>query len=179
MAEQRNEGILLCFVCRLRLNYEVGSCNIRIQLAVERRSFAIRENAFRLLVYMPKLKEGDTTPDPQTRCNGFVEGMAYKRENWAPVCNESSVSRGSLRGGEGKSRGAATGFSGSLSSRASRTSFTSTTSETSRWTPGKEIAFDLRKGPPSGYTPLLPPPEVLENVQNLTGVTPAQATSAI
>jgi hypothetical protein len=41
MAEQRNEGTLLCFVCRLRLNHEVGSCNIRIQLAVERRSFAI------------------------------------------------------------------------------------------------------------------------------------------
>jgi cytochrome c peroxidase len=44
---------------------------------------------------------------------------------------------------------------------------------------GKEIAFDLRKGPPSGYTPLFPPPEVLENVQNATGVAPAQATSAI
>jgi len=44
---------------------------------------------------------------------------------------------------------------------------------------GKEIAFDLRKGPPSGYTALFPPPEVLENVQNVTGVTPAQATSAI
>ena len=50
-------GTLLCFACRLRLNHEVGSCNIRIQLAVERRSFAIRDNAFRLLVYMPKLKE--------------------------------------------------------------------------------------------------------------------------
>lgn len=44
---------------------------------------------------------------------------------------------------------------------------------------GNEIAFDLRKGPPSGYTPLFAPPEVLENVQNVTGVTPAQATSAI
>jgi hypothetical protein len=44
---------------------------------------------------------------------------------------------------------------------------------------GKEIAFDLRKGPPSWYTPLFPPPEVLENVQNVTGVTPAEATSAI
>jgi cytochrome c peroxidase len=43
---------------------------------------------------------------------------------------------------------------------------------------GKEIAFDLRKGPPAGYTPLFPPPEVLENVQNVAGVTPAQATSA-
>jgi uncharacterized protein len=40
---------------------------------------------FRLLVYMPKLKEGDTTPDPQTWCNGFVEGMAYNRENWEPI----------------------------------------------------------------------------------------------
>jgi cytochrome c peroxidase len=43
---------------------------------------------------------------------------------------------------------------------------------------GKEIAFDLRKGPPSGYTPLFPPPEVLDNVQNVTGVPPSQATSA-
>ena len=43
---------------------------------------------------------------------------------------------------------------------------------------GKEIAFDLRKDPPSGYTPLFPPPEVLENVQNVTGVPPSQATSA-
>jgi len=114
MAERRNEGTLLCFVCRLRLNHEVGSCNIRIQLAVERRSFAIRENAFRLLVYMPKLKEGDTTPDPQTRCNGFVEGMAYKRENWAPVRNEVRFREDRSEGGEGKSRGVATGFSGSL-----------------------------------------------------------------
>jgi cytochrome c peroxidase len=43
---------------------------------------------------------------------------------------------------------------------------------------GKEIAFDLRKGPPPGYTPLFPPPEVLDNVQNVTGVPPSQATSA-
>jgi cytochrome c peroxidase len=43
---------------------------------------------------------------------------------------------------------------------------------------GKEIAFDLRKGPPSGYTPLFSPPEVLDNVQNVTGVPPSQATSA-
>jgi cytochrome c peroxidase len=42
---------------------------------------------------------------------------------------------------------------------------------------GKEIAFDLRKGPPAGYTALFPPPEVLENVQNVAGVTPAQATA--
>jgi cytochrome c peroxidase len=43
---------------------------------------------------------------------------------------------------------------------------------------GKEIAFDLRKGPPAGYTALFPPPEVLENAQNVAGVTPAQATTA-
>ena len=42
----------------------------------------------------------------------------------------------------------------------------------------KEIALDVRKGPPSGYTPLFPPPEVLDNVQNVTGVPPSQATSA-
>ena len=42
----------------------------------------------------------------------------------------------------------------------------------------REIAFDLRKGPPAGFTPLFPPPEVLDNVQNVAGVTPAQATPA-
>jgi hypothetical protein len=41
-----------------------------------------------------------------------------------------------------------------------------------------EIAFDLRKGPLAGFTPLFPPPEVLDNVQNVAGVTPAQATGA-
>ena len=45
-------------------------------------------------------------------------------------------------------------------------------------TSGKEIAFDLRKGSPDGYAALFPPPEVLENVQNVAGVTPAQATAA-
>ena len=43
---------------------------------------------------------------------------------------------------------------------------------------GKEVAFDLRKGPPSGHTPLFSPPEVLDNVQNVVGVTPSLATSA-
>ncbi len=39
---------------------------------------------------------------------------------------------------------------------------------------GGEIAFDLRVGPPPGYTPLFPPPEVIENVQNVAGLTPSQ-----
>jgi hypothetical protein len=43
---------------------------------------------------------------------------------------------------------------------------------------GREVAFDLRKGPPAGYNPLFPPPEVIDNVQNVTGVPPSQATSA-
>jgi cytochrome c peroxidase len=43
---------------------------------------------------------------------------------------------------------------------------------------GKEITFDLRKGPPPGYTPLFPPPEVPDNLQNVTGLPPSQATSA-
>jgi cytochrome c peroxidase len=43
---------------------------------------------------------------------------------------------------------------------------------------GQEIAFDLRKGPPSGYTRLFDPPEVLDNVQNVKGVPVSQATSA-
>jgi hypothetical protein len=42
---------------------------------------------------------------------------------------------------------------------------------------GQEVAFDLRKGPPSGYTALLPPPEVLDNVQNVAGFTLAQAAA--
>jgi cytochrome c peroxidase len=42
---------------------------------------------------------------------------------------------------------------------------------------GQEVAFDLRKGPPAGYTPLLPPPEVLHNAQNAAGLTPAQAAA--
>jgi cytochrome c peroxidase len=42
---------------------------------------------------------------------------------------------------------------------------------------GQEVAFDLRTGPPAGYNPLLPPPEVLDNVQNVAGLTPAQAAA--
>ena len=43
---------------------------------------------------------------------------------------------------------------------------------------GKQVAFDLRTGPPTGYTALWPPPEVLSNVQNVIGYTPAQAAAA-
>jgi hypothetical protein len=49
------------------------------------RVFQQNPEMFRLLVYMPKLKEGDTTPDPQTWRNGFVEAMAYHREDWVPL----------------------------------------------------------------------------------------------
>ena len=42
---------------------------------------------------------------------------------------------------------------------------------------GQQVAFDLRKGPPSGYTAIWPPPEVLDNVQNVAGYTPAQAAA--
>jgi len=46
---------------------------------------------------------------------------------------------------------------------------------------GAEVAFDLRIGPPPGYTPLFPPPEVLDNVQNVVGapaggITPSALT---
>ena len=37
---------------------------------------------------------------------------------------------------------------------------------------GAQVAFDLRVGPPTGYTPIWPPPEVLTNVQNVIGYTP-------
>jgi yecA family protein len=39
---------------------------------------------FALLVYQPKLKEGDTTPDPRTWCRGFLEAMEYHEEKWTP-----------------------------------------------------------------------------------------------
>jgi cytochrome c peroxidase len=42
---------------------------------------------------------------------------------------------------------------------------------------GQQVAFDLRTGPPAGYTPLWAPPEVLANVQNVAGLTPAQAAA--
>jgi cytochrome c peroxidase len=43
---------------------------------------------------------------------------------------------------------------------------------------GQEVVFDLTVGPPAGYTPLFPPPEVLANVNNVQGArsnTPGQA----
>lgn len=66
-------------------------------------------------------------------------------------------------------------------SRASRTSYVSITSETSRWTPAATKSPSTSAKVLRPVTPRysLPPPEVLENVQNVTGVTPAQATSAI
>jgi cytochrome c peroxidase len=42
---------------------------------------------------------------------------------------------------------------------------------------GQELAFDWRKGPPAGYTPIFSPPESMEypaNVQNIDALTPAQ-----
>jgi cytochrome c peroxidase len=40
---------------------------------------------------------------------------------------------------------------------------------------GDQVSFDLRTGPPAGYTPLFPPPEVLDNVQNVAGLSPSEA----
>ena len=40
---------------------------------------------FRPLVYMPNLKEGDTTPDPRSWCSGFAEAMMYHRKAWEPL----------------------------------------------------------------------------------------------
>jgi cytochrome c peroxidase len=37
---------------------------------------------------------------------------------------------------------------------------------------GHEAAFDLAVGPPPGFTPLFPPPEVADNVQNAAGLNP-------
>jgi hypothetical protein len=43
---------------------------------------------------------------------------------------------------------------------------------------GRLVAFDLRTGPPAGFTRLWPAPEVLDNVQNVAGYTPSQAAAA-
>ena len=40
---------------------------------------------------------------------------------------------------------------------------------------GNEAAFDLRDGPPLGFTPLFAAPEVLDNVQNVAGLTPDES----
>jgi cytochrome c peroxidase len=40
---------------------------------------------------------------------------------------------------------------------------------------GCEAAFDLLAGPPAGFTPIFPAPEVMANVQNVSGYTPTQA----
>jgi cytochrome c peroxidase len=42
---------------------------------------------------------------------------------------------------------------------------------------GQDVAFNWKKGPPAGYTPIFPPPESIEfpaNVQNIAALTPAQ-----
>jgi cytochrome c peroxidase len=44
---------------------------------------------------------------------------------------------------------------------------------------GNETAFDLRIGPPAGYKPLFDPPEVMDNVQNVAGVSPGNSGSAV
>jgi yecA family protein len=46
------------------------------------RVFEEDPEVFRLLVYTPRLKEGDPTPDPRAWCDGFVEAMTYYREDW-------------------------------------------------------------------------------------------------
>jgi cytochrome c peroxidase len=43
---------------------------------------------------------------------------------------------------------------------------------------GNQVAFALTVGPPTGFTAIWPPPEVLDNVQNVAGFTPAQAAAA-
>ena len=45
---------------------------------------------------------------------------------------------------------------------------------------GQEKAFDWSAGAPAGYTPIFPPPESMDfpaNVQNITGITPAEFTA--
>jgi yecA family protein len=47
--------------------------------------FAGDPETYQLFVHMPRLAEGDDTPDPKTWCNGFVEGMADNRDQWKPL----------------------------------------------------------------------------------------------
>lgn len=59
---------------------KIGELFLRIS-----RVFQQDPEMFRLLVRRPKLKKGDTTPDPRTWCLGFVEAMMYHREDWEPL----------------------------------------------------------------------------------------------
>jgi cytochrome c peroxidase len=43
---------------------------------------------------------------------------------------------------------------------------------------GCEVSFNLMVGPPAGFTPIFPPPEVMENLQNLSGYSPSQAAES-
>ena len=49
--------------------------------------FAEDPEAYRLFVHLPGLREGDNTPDPRTWCSGFVEAMAYTRDEWGPLAS--------------------------------------------------------------------------------------------
>jgi cytochrome c peroxidase len=40
---------------------------------------------------------------------------------------------------------------------------------------GDEVSFPLFSGPPEGYSPVFPPPEMIDNAQNLYGLTPEEA----
>jgi uncharacterized protein len=51
--------------------------------------FAEDPETYQLFVHMPGLAKGDDTPDPQTWCNGFVEGMAYRRDEWKLIFEAS------------------------------------------------------------------------------------------
>jgi uncharacterized protein len=59
------------------------------------RVFREQPRTFTLLVYQPKSKEGDPTPDPQAWCQGFLEAMKYRQKEWTPFL-ESQNSFGIL-----------------------------------------------------------------------------------
>jgi cytochrome c peroxidase len=42
---------------------------------------------------------------------------------------------------------------------------------------GNEVSFDLRTGPPAGHRRLIAPPEVIDNVQNVAGLSPEDAAA--
>jgi uncharacterized protein len=55
------------------------------------RVFREQPRTFTLLVYQPKLNEGDTTPDPQAWCRGFLEAMEHHEKEWTPFLNSQNA----------------------------------------------------------------------------------------
>ena len=81
LSHPRSESIALDHLPEFRwLVEKIEELFLRISLV-----FQQDPEMFRPLVYMPNLKEGDTTPDPRSWCFGFAEAMMYHRKAWEPL----------------------------------------------------------------------------------------------